>query len=99
MRITYQQLVEWGACESALLVVAEHFGTGEIELSRENLIRAADLGLNIFWFAASLLSSQQSGRFFFLERPFWIKRFTCEIDKTEHLEAAANILNDILEGK
>jgi hypothetical protein len=60
--ITVRWLRERDACKDQVAIVKKEWGTGEIPLSRENLLRAAALGLDLGWLAATLDLSAEAWR-------------------------------------
>lgn len=55
MRITVKQLERLGACDEQVCLFATYFGKSA-EVTRENCLAAADMGLSFEWAAQNLLS-------------------------------------------
>jgi len=55
MKVTVRQLIDRGACESQVELVAAMWGKGPIEVNAETCAEAAALGLDVDWAADNLL--------------------------------------------
>jgi hypothetical protein len=63
--ITVEWLREHHACEERVAVVEQEWGAGEIPLTRDNLLRAAKLMLDLEWLAEGLDLSAESQRVYY----------------------------------
>jgi hypothetical protein len=68
--ITHEWLVEHGACEDQRAVFAAEWPDGVV-LSEQSLYRAAELGLNLGWFAREYLPAPRWAEYQRRVAPIW----------------------------